>query len=197
MLDFVTYENKVEQLAVYPFSGGRQVASLLYPALGLSGEASEVLEKVGDAFDEGHMYTLPDDLRVKILYECGDVLWYITRVAAELSSSLREVYCSISVSDLSCFEPRFPTNARKMMVAAGRVAEISKKALRDDSGDIHTPVRSERRDLVFSALSEVLLFLMKLAENLGSSLDDIAEMNIVKLSSRADRGVLQGSGDDR
>ncbi len=46
-------------------------------------------------------------------------------------------------------------------------------------------------------LSDVLWYLTACAKELGYSLQDIAEINIVKLTSRMERGVLGGSGDNR
>lgn len=44
---------------------------------------------------------------------------------------------------------------------------------------------------------DVLWFVSGLAKLLGYSLQEIAEMNIVKLASRQQRGVIDGNGDNR
>lgn len=46
-------------------------------------------------------------------------------------------------------------------------------------------------------LGDILWFLAALCEECDTSLSEVAEMNIKKLSSRAARGKIQGSGDDR
>jgi len=46
-------------------------------------------------------------------------------------------------------------------------------------------------------LGDCLWFLAALAEDHGLNLDDIANLNLNKLASRAARGMIQGSGDDR
>lgn len=104
------YQNRSRETAVYPNAGN----NLVYPTLGLAGEAGEVAEKVKKLIrdDEG---VLTDERRAAIAKELGDVLWYVAQVATE--------------ADLD--------------------------------------------------------------------LDDVAAANLRKLLSRAERGVLQGSGDDR
>lgn len=71
---------------------------------------------------------------------------------------------------------------------AGEVAEKIKKWLRDGTFD---------RDLLAKELGDVLWYIANLASDLGFSLEEIAELNLVKLRSRSERGTLQGSGDNR
>lgn len=76
---------------------------------------------------------------------------------------------------------------------AGEVAEHAKKVLRDDEG----VVTIERRELIKKELGDVLWYVANIANDLAMSLDDIAQTNLDKLASRASRGVLGGSGDER
>ena len=76
---------------------------------------------------------------------------------------------------------------------AGEVAENDKKAIRDDAGQI----LPERRAALAAELGDVLWYVAQLAAELGLDLDDIAQANLDKLQSRAERGVLAGSGDNR
>lgn len=46
-------------------------------------------------------------------------------------------------------------------------------------------------------LGDVLWYIANAAGDLGYSLGEVAEMNIKKLTSRKDRGVLRGDGDNR
>jgi NTP pyrophosphatase (non-canonical NTP hydrolase) len=46
-------------------------------------------------------------------------------------------------------------------------------------------------------LGDTLWFVTAIAEDFGFSLEDIAQGNLDKLYDRKDRGVLQGSGDNR
>lgn len=197
MLDYTTYSKEVENLAFYPYAKQKNVASLIYPVLGLNGEASEVLEKIGKETDKGNVYTISKNDIPDILKEIGDVLWYITRVAAELNSSLEEICLNMKISDLTENVGEFDKNCRAMSVSAGQIAEITKKTLRDDGGDILVEINGDRRTAILEELTKTLLYLVKLSANLGASLDDVAIMNIEKLLSRRDRNALHGSGDNR
>jgi NTP pyrophosphatase (non-canonical NTP hydrolase) len=76
---------------------------------------------------------------------------------------------------------------------AGEVAELAKKTIRDNNG-IWT---EDRRQLLKKELGDVLWYLAAIARDNGFTLDEIAQSNIDKLLSRKERGVLQGSGDNR
>lgn len=83
--------------------------------------------------------------------------------------------------------------ACKLNGEAGEVAEHIGKALRDDKGHI----TSERKLKLISELGDVLWYLAALADLLGVEFDYVARMNLEKLESRKQRGVLGGSGSDR
>ena len=70
---------------------------------------------------------------------------------------------------------------------SGEVAEKVKKHLRDGSS----------LDELKKELGDVLWYISAIASDLKLSLDDIAETNISKLTSRLERGKIQGSGDNR
>jgi NTP pyrophosphatase (non-canonical NTP hydrolase) len=76
---------------------------------------------------------------------------------------------------------------------AGEVAEKVKKMIRDDGGEL-TP---ERREALAGELGDVLWYVAQLATEAGLELGEVAEGNLVKLRSRQERAVLQGSGDER
>lgn len=76
---------------------------------------------------------------------------------------------------------------------SGEVAEKIKKVIRDKDGVVDKKTREE----VKKELGDVLWYISQLATELGLSLNDIAQHNIKKLSSRMKRGKLRGSGDNR
>ena len=69
----------------------------------------------------------------------------------------------------------------------GEVAEKIKKHMRD--GNTLFGVGLE--------LGDVLWYISALADDLGITLEEIAQANIDKLASRMNRGKLGGSGDER
>jgi len=76
---------------------------------------------------------------------------------------------------------------------AGEVQGKIKKVLRDFNGvfDIENKMK------IADECGDVLWYLAALSEDLGFSLEEIAKMNIKKLTDRKERGVIQGSGDNR
>jgi NTP pyrophosphatase (non-canonical NTP hydrolase) len=57
--------------------------------LGLAGEAGEVADIVKKIIF--HEMELTEEVRAKLLKECGDVMWYLAFTARALGSSLQEV----------------------------------------------------------------------------------------------------------
>ena len=76
---------------------------------------------------------------------------------------------------------------------AGEVQGKIKKVLRDNGGKFD----KFNKIAIADELGDVLWYLAALAEDLGYTLDEIADLNIAKLTSRRERGVIQGSGDNR
>ena len=63
---------------------------ILYPALGLAGEAGEVANKVKKIYhDDGGQVT--DDRREQIARELGGVLWYVAIVCTDLNLNMGDV----------------------------------------------------------------------------------------------------------
>lgn len=79
---------------------------------------------------------------------------------------------------------------------AGEVAEKIKKIIRDTDIDINN-IPTDKKAEIAKELGDVLWYVANLASDLGYTLDEIAEINLRKLSDRANRNVLKGSGDNR
>lgn len=71
---------------------------------------------------------------------------------------------------------------------AGEYAEKIKKYIRDGTMD---------RVLIIKELGDVLWYLSACADELETTLEEVAETNIFKLANRKQAGTLQGSGDTR
>lgn len=83
--------------------------------------------------------------------------------------------------------------ALKLNGEAGEVAEKVGKIIRDKESIFS---QEDKREIA-KELGDVLWYIANLAEDIGYELERIAELNLEKLSSRAERNKLQGSGDNR
>lgn len=90
-------------------------------------------------------------------------------------------------------ESRFSYVALGLASECGEVAGKLKKIIRDQGGIV---LEHNKEDLVAEA-GDVLWYLAALASELNITLEEIAELNINKLASRKNRGVISGSGDNR
>lgn len=76
---------------------------------------------------------------------------------------------------------------------AGEVAEKVKKVLRDKYGVFDDEIKHD----MAKEIGDIIWYCNALARDIGYSLTEIMEMNVVKLESRKLRGVISGSGDNR
>jgi NTP pyrophosphatase (non-canonical NTP hydrolase) len=85
-MELSDYQGRSRATAVYPQAGD----NLLYPTLGLCGEAGEVAEKIKKMVrdDAG---VLSEERRAALSKELGDVLWYLAQLATEAELDLDEV----------------------------------------------------------------------------------------------------------
>lgn len=79
------YQQSALKTALYP----RQYA-IVYPALGLNGEAGEVADKVKKVIRDNDG-DFSSERREQIALELGDVLWYVATMAHDLGYSLDEI----------------------------------------------------------------------------------------------------------
>ena len=92
-MTFDEYNKLAASTDKYPVS----VKPWIY-ALGLTGEAGEVADKLKKQYrDNGGV--ISNEAKVELVKELGDVMWYITRLAASLGYSLCEV-ASMNVEKL-------------------------------------------------------------------------------------------------
>jgi len=86
-------------------------------------------------------------------------------------------------------DTRLIENTLGLIGESGEIAEKIKKLLRDNT-------KVEAQDII-KELGDVAFYLTALANYFGSSLDEVLELNMIKLNDRQERGVLKGSGDNR
>lgn len=92
---------------------------------------------------------------------------------------------------------------------AGEIAEKIKKWLRGDHLKVNPLLTAEEneftlaqmkvnfREGILKELGDPLWYIVSLADDMGFTLQDVVDANVAKLSSRKDRGLLKGSGDNR
>lgn len=77
------YQRGAMETAIYP-------QPIIYPALGMCGEAGEVADKVKKVLrDNNSEFT--EEKKREIAMEVGDVLWYVATLANDLGYSLEEI----------------------------------------------------------------------------------------------------------
>jgi len=98
MLNFSEYQQEARKTAIYP-----KEYSIIYPALGLNGEAGEVAEKIKKLIRDGAIEELQDEsfrennpnicatVIDMVTKEMGDVLWYLAALASDLGVDLADV----------------------------------------------------------------------------------------------------------
>ena len=86
-------------------------------------------------------------------------------------------------------DTRLIENTLGLIGESGEIAEKIKKLLRDNT-------KVEDQDII-KELGDVAFYLTALANYFGSSLEEVLQVNMIKLDDRQERGVLKGSGDNR
>ena len=83
--DLDMYQQVAKQTAIYP-----REQAIIYPTLGLTGEAGEVANKVKKIIrDDG--YKNNESLVQEISAEIGDCLWYISVLADDIGIKLSDI----------------------------------------------------------------------------------------------------------
>jgi len=178
-MKFIDYAKAARSTAIYRIS-----EAITYPTLGLVNEIGELTDKIYGKVDHYH-----------VSEEIGDILWYIFNLAldCEIDTSMLmencESFSDIKSTDQYCAGFLYG----ELFSNAGKICGIVKKIFRDRNGDISL----KQRDGICSLLNTMLIQLASLATIRGWSIDKIAQENIQKLSSRQERGMLKGEGDNR
>lgn len=170
-MKLVEYIEKARTTAMYPDLGN----NIYYPTLGLAGECGEVF---------GKLYF--DAEPVETIKELGDVMWYVANLMTELNLSLDDFTIeSVQGDGLQL--------CGLMVVTVGSICENVKKTMRDCEG----VMPDDKRINVTFAIGMVLSYIDGIAHTLGSDIDAVCQINIDKLFSRKERGVIKGDGDNR
>jgi NTP pyrophosphatase (non-canonical NTP hydrolase) len=93
------YQHKAIATAIYGAG-----YSIVYPTLGIAGEAGEVADKVKKILrDNNGEFT--DEKKLEIAKEIGDVCWYIAALCRDLGFSMAEV-CQMNLDKLASRQAR-------------------------------------------------------------------------------------------
>ncbi len=79
------YQQKALETAIYP-----QEFKVIYPALGMAGEAGEVADKVKKIIRDNNG-KISEEKALEIAKEVGDVLWYCATMAKDLGFDLEAI----------------------------------------------------------------------------------------------------------
>lgn len=84
------YQEQTAITALYPGAGKGTVDAIAYSALGLTGEAGEIANKVKKIIRD-EKGVLSEEKRLDILAELGDVCWYLARLCTEMGGKWSDV----------------------------------------------------------------------------------------------------------
>ena len=85
MQTFDDYQEAAARTRVYP-----EGAAILYPALGLAGEAGEVCNKIKKVIRDDSC-ELTDERLAQLREELGDVMWYVAALCTDLQLNLGDI----------------------------------------------------------------------------------------------------------
>lgn len=88
------YQEGAQRTAIYPAE-----SQIIYPTLGLTGEAGEVADKVKKVIRDNNG-EFSDEKKRQIALELGDVLWYAATLSRDLGYSLEEI-CQMNLDKLA------------------------------------------------------------------------------------------------
>ena len=169
-------------------------SKLLYPLFGLCGESGEILEKMMSTKID-FSWTQFKELMIK---EAGDVTWYVAEVCTVLKIDMNTV-CLVEGEDNGSLD--FLSAASAVVLPVTKLLEKMKKLFRDGEAKITDELIINNPDtiaMITKYLSEVMTNLDTFVKIfLSSTIKEVCEVNIEKLLSRKQRGVISGSGDNR
>ena len=82
-MTFEEYQQEARKTAIYSHP-------VIYPTIGLAGEVGEVSEKIKKSLRD-EQGNISEEKRKDLVKELGDVLWYVSNLAADLNISLDAV----------------------------------------------------------------------------------------------------------
>lgn len=166
-MNFSEYTDFTDTTAVYP----DPATDLTYPTLGLVDEVAE-------------LYTATEP---NIIKELGDVCYYLARLNRAMNLNL------VSVIDQNNKKANLLEQelVELLVVDAGYVAGRVKKYIRGDYN------RYQLCTAVYPYIVGMISTVDAVAKLRNLTAEDVMQINKDKLTSRKERGVLKGDGDNR
>lgn len=201
-MDTLSIRKVVDDYVAFTFTTAKYPTAhtMPYLGLGLSEEVSEVFQKAYQLLPSSFHDSSRADRVVACKKEFGDVYWYAVQFADRvlensLSDFLITAYLGMGTQsqDLDVDVGVLAASQRRAQDILGRLHGLIKKAIRDQDGVFDM----EKRDKARTAFLELMTLIMRLQTYLGFNLVEILNLNQEKLTSRKERNVISGSGDDR
>lgn len=85
-MNFNEYQEKARSTAIYPAQ-----MQVIYPSLGVCGEAGEIAELVKKWIRDESGHNMTAEHRDNLTKEIGDVLWYLANLCSDLGINLSDV----------------------------------------------------------------------------------------------------------
>jgi len=186
-MNFSFYQQEAMKTALYPNIGN----NILYPMLGLMGEAGEVSGKISKIIRDDNGILTPDR-RSTIRDELGDILWFIATVCQEANLDMGALYLLAQSSDTNL---KSDTLFKLNFTLFQQVSHMS--ILIEQS--LYMPLKENVDPLDPLGADMVSLLTIMIGICMACSLDieQVAQKNLEKLASRQARGVICGDGDER
>lgn len=181
------YQKEAEKTAIYK-------EKIVYPAIGLIGEAGEVADKLKKIMRDCDGE--PDyDVKRGIALELGDVMWYCAILMRDFGMTFNYVEDVINKPGFRVFFNHFKDVDINYLVLflCKECSDVSICAMESAS----IPKNKIVQNLVAEGVSRVMAIISFIGSHYGFTNDEIGRMNIEKLESRMKRDSIKGSGDER
>lgn len=192
-MSFTSYQQEAMKTALYPNIGN----NILYPMLGLMGEAGEVSGKISKILRDDNG-TLTPDRRLELKDELGDIVWFIAAVCQEANLDMGALYLLAQSSSIDLEKTWKAKDDTLFKLNFKLFQQVSHMSMLVEQS-IYTPPK-ENVDLLAPLATDMVLLLADMIDMCTAcslNIEEVAQRNLEKLASRQERGVIQGSGDTR
>jgi hypothetical protein len=154
-------------------------------ALGIAGEAGEVLEVFGDPDAQYFGLGCPPEIGLKIVKEMGDVYWYLEYLGATMRVTREQ--CLAAIDDMPWPELYRRNVAAGISINACAIADVIKKVL-------HHQVRlGDRHNELVRRMGSVYHGLALMGSSVGVTPEQVMQVNVEKLRARHPNGWTPAS----